>query len=165
MKILFSALMMIALTACGFTPMYGSGTGASGVSAPQGLDRVEISLIQDQPGVYLRNILIDRFYQGGYPQSPAYRLDVDKIRETETSLDVTVNSETTRKQVKLRTRMTLADKASGEIVLTRDLIAVTSYNILGSQFTTHVSEADAREAALSDLARQIENHVALYFKR
>lgn len=165
MKILLPVLILLTLTACGFTPMYGSGAGTSGLSAPQGLDRVEISLIQDQPGVYLRNILIDRFYQGGYPQSPAYRLDVQKIRETESSLDVTVDSETTRKQVKLRTRMTLVDQASGKAVLTRDLVAVTSYNILGSQFTTHVSEADAREAALSDLARQIETHVALYFKR
>ncbi len=159
------ALLLLCLTACGFAPMYGSGAGSSGVSATQGLDKVEIALIPDESGVFLRNILIDQFYQGGYPKTPTHQLNISKIIEKEGSLDVTIESETTRKQIKLRTRMTLVDKALGKEILSRDLTAVTSYNVLGSQFTTRISEADAREAALSDLARQIESQVALYFKR
>lgn len=159
---IFSALLAITLAACGFTPMYGSGGGLSGTD---GMNQVEIALIPDESGVYLRNILIDHFYQDGYPSSPQYTLVVSRVSEVETDLDITVESETTRKQIQLNTAMSLIDKKTGKAVVTRSLTALTSYNVLGSQFTTRISEADAREASLADLARQIENHVVLYFKR
>lgn len=161
----FVALSLLFVAACGFTPMYGSGKGSSGVSATQGLDKVDIALIPDQSGVYLRNILIDQFYQGGYPASPTHLLEIKNMKEREYNLDITRASEATRKQIRITAKMNLTDRASGQIILTRDLTAITSYNVLGSQFTTRVSENDAREAALADLARQIEAQTALYFKR
>lgn len=155
----------LVLAACGFSPLYGSGAGRSGMAAVAGMDRVEIASIPDQSGMYLRNILIDQFYRDGYPASPAYILSVSKILEYRDDLDVTIDSEATRKRLKLTTTMVLIDKAANVELFKRDLIAIGTYNVLGSQFTTRVSEADAREAALGDLARQIEAQVALYFKR
>jgi LPS-assembly lipoprotein len=160
-----AAFSLLILAACGFTPMYGSGAGSSGVSAPQGLDKVDIALIPDESGVYLRNLLIDSFYRGGYPSSPTHVLQVENLNEHAYSLDITRESEATRKQIRLTATLTLTDRATGKPVLTRPLTAITSYNVLGSQFTTRVSENDAREAALTDLARQIETQTALYFKR
>ncbi len=165
MKTLFSILLALTLCACGFTPMYGSGTGGDGLSATQGFDQVDIGLIPDQDGVYLRNLLLDNFYRNGYPSSPRYRLDVSTVQEKISNLDITVDSESTRRQITMSTAMNLVDTQTGQIVLTRAMTAMTSYNVLGSQFTTRVSEADAREAALTDIARQIEAQVALYFKR
>lgn len=166
MKFLLSTVLVLTLAACGFTPMYGkSGAGTTGLAATEGLDQVKIELIPDQSGVYLRNILIDNFYRGGYPSSPTYELKVTEIIEEIRDLDITVDSEATRKQITLNTEMELVDTATGKTVLSRSLSALTSYNVLGSQFTTRVSEDDAREAALADLARQIETQVALYFKR
>ncbi len=156
----------LLLAACGFAPMYGSGAGSqSGMSATTGLDTVEIDTIPDAEGVALRNQLIDRFYASGYPSSPQYQLSVAKVREAITDFDLTVESETTSRQVKLFTSFGLKNIQTGEVVLTRDISAFTSYNVVGSQFTTRVSEADSREAAINDLARQIETQVALYFKR
>lgn len=149
------------LAACGFTPMYASGDK----DAVAGLDKVEIATIPDEEGVYLRNALIDRFYQNGYPANSAYRLEITPIAEQERDLDITVESEATRKQVYLSTSMNLIDKATGQSVLSRNLSAITSYNVLGTQFTTRISEGDAREAALNDLARQIEMQVALFLKK
>ena len=150
------------LTACGFSPMYGTH-GDSNV--PGGLDKVDIALIPDESGVFLRNDLIDSFYRNGYPSAPEYLLKVDKLDEQRYDLDITRNSETTRRQIKIIAKMSLRKKETGEVVLTRELVADTSYNVLGSQFTTRVSENDAREAALNDLARQIELQVGLYLKR
>lgn len=158
----FVVLFVFVLAACGFTPMYGSGAGGS---AAKELEQVDIALIPDQSGVYLRNILIDHFYQDGYPVSPAYTLRVGSLTETKSDLDITVESEATRKQIRVTARVLLVDNATGQTVLTRNVNALTSYNVLGSQFTTRISEADAREAALTDLARQIENQVVLYLKR
>lgn len=158
----FALTGLLVLAACGFSPMYGSGSNAS---APEELNKVEIAIIPDAEGVHLRNALIDSFYHDGYPSNPTYVLQMDKIREKISDLDITINSEATRKQIRLRTTLTLKNKETSEVVLSRELTAVTSYNVLGSQFTTRVSESDAREAALNDLARQAETQVALYFKR
>lgn len=163
MSRLLFLLLVLALPACGFSPMYGS-LGA-GMSAKEGLDKIDIAMIPDEEGVILRNILIDNFYQNGYPSAPAYRLDVDRLAMTEADLDITINSEVTRKQIRITARFSLIDKTTNKSVLVRTVYAITSYNVLGSQFTTRVSEKDARESALNDLARQIENQVALYFKR
>jgi LPS-assembly lipoprotein len=146
--------------------MYGSGgAGTSGLSATEGLDSIAIDLIPDETGVYLRNLLIDRFYQNGYPVDPRYRLRVATINQKVQDLDITTDSESTRRQIILTTDMNLVDIASGENVLSRPVKAITSYNVLGSQFTTRVSENDAREAALEDMARQIETQIALFLKR
>lgn len=165
MKMILALIMTTALFACGFTPMYGSNAGGQGVSATEGLDQIAIAMIPDASGVYLRNILIDRFYQNGFPASPTHTLEITDLKEVKNDLDVTEDSETTRKQIKLTATMELKDNATGAAVVTRDLIAITSYNVLGSQFATRVSESDVREAALADLARQIEYQSALYFKR
>jgi LPS-assembly lipoprotein len=153
--------LILVLAACGFTPMYGSGSN----NAVAELDRVEIALIRDQSGVYLRNLLIDNFYRDGYPSSPTHLLQITNMEEDETNLDITSSSEATRKQIRIDASLALIDRATGQTVLSRRIYALASYNVLGSQFTTRVSENDAREAALNDLARQIESQLVLYFKR
>lgn len=161
-KVIFSGFLLFLMAACGFTPMYGSGTEAAAGGA---LNNIEIAMIPDESGVYLRNDLIDRFYQDGYPSSPTHRLVISPIEEIERDLDITIESEATRKQAKLNTVLTLIDNATGKTVLSRRITAVTSYNVSTTQFATRISEMDAREAALHDLARQIENHLALYFQK
>ncbi len=158
-----SALLL--LTACGFTPLYGT-SGTSQIStAEAGLDQIYIASIPDQEGQYLRNALIDRFYLSGRPQNPAYDLHIDKIKELSTELDITKSSSATRAQLRLSTTMSLTDKATGKQLLNRKLSSIASYNILQSHFTTRVSEENTRQNALDDLARQIELQLALYFKR
>lgn len=164
-KLISALAFVLLLCSCGFSPMYGSNAGSTGINAPQGLAQVDITLIPDESGVYLRNILIDHFYHDGYPTNPAYTLKIEKIDETKTDLDITIDSEATRQKLRLTTTLNLTDTKTGTVVMTRKLSAITSYNVLGSQFTTRVSENDARQAALEDLARQAENQVALFFKR
>jgi LPS-assembly lipoprotein len=112
----------------------------------------------------LRKNLIDRFYTHGAPADPAYRLVISAITEHTTNLDININSEATRAELRLTATMTLRDR-NENILLKRELITVTSYNILSSQFTTLVSQEKVRENAINDLAQQVENQLALYFAR
>ena len=165
MKKIFSIVIIgLTLTACGFQPMYGTASrGNSSIESV--LAQVEIGNIPDREGQFLRNDLIDRFYADGRPVSPKYLLAIEPIHETTRDLDITKSSDATRAQLRLETQMALKDMSTGEIVLKRKLTAISSYNVLTSEFATRVSEQNMRENGLKDLARQIELQVGLYFKR
>ncbi len=164
---LFAAVLVLLLSACGFRPMYGdlAADSAGSTVMYDAFSQVAVGNIPDREGQYLRNLLLDRLYVSGTPAAPAYKLSVGRIRERLRDLDITKSADATRGQLILRSRITLVDTQSGETVLDRDLRAVTSYNILSSQFTTRVSEENARKNALADLARQIETQLSLYFQR
>jgi LPS-assembly lipoprotein len=155
-------LITLLLTACGFTPMYGS-LGDSDVKTA--LNNIQISNIPDHQGLQLRNNLIDRFYHDGRPADPVYFLDIVPIQESKTDLDLTKNATATRSQLTVSTTMKLSDKRTGQILLERGLTSSASYDILDSRFTTRVSEDNAEQNALEDLARQIEQQIVLYLHR
>jgi len=163
---LFLLFGLMTLASCGFEPMYGTATQAQHARPVDvTLSKIYIDTIPDRDGVFLRNALMDRFYRRGAPDRPYYTLVVDPLTERKADFDVTRESETTRAQLTLSTRVRLVGRETGKTVLTRSVKSITSYNVLESQFTTRVSEQDAREAALKDLARQIELELGLYFNR
>src|SRR5690606_240502 len=104
------------------------------------LQSVAISNIPNREGQFLRNLLMDRFYRHAKPDSPLYTLTIDPLEEYIRNLDITVTSDATRGQLQLRTRMRLVENNTGAVVLERKLSAITSYNILVSEFTNQVSE-------------------------
>ncbi|HNQ91539.1 MAG TPA: LPS assembly lipoprotein LptE [Alphaproteobacteria bacterium] len=159
MKIILM-MMLFFLTACGFQPVHGKYSG-SAAPLPSEVPSVEIGMISDREGQMLRNALIDRIGTDGHAP---YKLMVDKLEETKKELAITKASEATRAQLRLKTRMILVDR-SGREVLSRDLQAMTSYNVLESEFATRVTRNAARENAINDLARQIELALDLYFNR
>lgn len=158
----FATLWMIA--GCGFTPVYQSSGSATAHSVQKQLSQIQISNIPDRDGQYLRNALIDRFYKDGRPDSYAYIMAVQPVRERLIDLDITKTDDSTRGQLKLETSFVLRHKRSGEVLMSRKIQSITSYNILGSEFATRVTEQSARDNALNDLARQIETHLALWLK-
>lgn len=162
MRFTLIALALLALSACGFTPMYGS-SGKDG-NAKDFLAQVQIDNIPDREGQYLRNALIDRFHSGGATDA-AYILTLSPVQESRTELDISISADATRAELELSTTMILRDRKTSGLVLQRSLKSSASYNILASQFTTRVSEDNARLNALDDLARQVEQQVLLYKKR
>lgn len=154
------------VTACGFQPMYGTASKSpTGQKTHSALSTIDIDVIPDRSGQFLRNELIDRFYKNGYPSSPQYTLKLSPIKQDIVNFDITIDSEATRRQIRLRTNLVLMDEANNSVALKRDLLAITSYNVLTSEYSTLVTEQSAREAALSDLARQIEQQIVLYLNR
>ena len=162
--LLLSTVYCLLTTACGFQPVYGINRDTP-TSVESKLALVNISNIADKEGLDLRNDLIDRFYRYQRPDNPAFDLDVGKLHEHVTKLDVTKTSDATRGQLSLDAHIILTDRVTHLKVLERDVRAITSYNILGSEFATSVTQENARTDAVEDLARQIELQLDLYFKR
>ena len=162
----FAALFVTVLLAaplggCGFTPLYGSNS-AQNSAAQDFLSQIAIDNIPDRDGQYLRNRLIDRLHPYGPAAQSRYGLRMGAVQERKTNLDVAKSADATRAQLDISTTLTLRDLSTGREVLRRELSATTSYNILSSQFTTRVSEDNARRNALDDIARQAEQQIMLY---
>ena len=158
----FMCLIIVpSMTGCGFSPVYGKKS-LGGDAVPSVLKTVEIASIPDREGQFLRNELIDRFYLDGTPTNPAFTLNVDPIEEVRSELDITVAADTTRAQLKQTTNMRLVDNSTGQTVLRRPIRSISSFNVLGDEYATRVSEKNTRENGLKEIARQIEQQVSLY---
>lgn len=161
-KIILLSVLMLA--ACGFEPVYGVNRNTH-TGVEEKLQQVSIGNIPDREGQFLKNELITRFYRDGRPSNPRYALHIDPVTESLTDLDITKDSDATRGQLRLSTSIQLSDGKTAKAVLERSMVSISSYNILASEFTNRVSEQNARENALTELARQIEQQVALYLKK
>ena len=155
-------LTLLALSACGFRPLYGAGAAGTDHTIRGELSTIAIAPIPDRSGVMLRNLLIDRLHTAGTPINPRYTLTVAPIIEAREDLDITVDEESTRAQLRNKTGFTLTRAGTGEVVMTRTVYALASYNILESQFTTRVAADNARANNLADLARQIEQAIVTH---
>lgn len=157
-------LLAFIVSACGFEPVYGVNRNMA-LGVEDYLGAIEIGNIPDREGQYLRNALIDRFYRGGRPPGPRYELVFAPLDESLLDLDITKTSDATRGQLRMSTNFKLKDKLNNQEVLARTVHAITSYNILANEFSTRVTEQNARENAIDDIARQVEQQLVLYFRR
>lgn len=163
MRILLLLPIFLTLSACGFSPMYGTLGKDRSLGSENYMSYVAIANIPDREGQFLRNALIDRLHRNGTPIREAYTLYVENLEQSKRDLDITKNSNATRAQLLLSANIMLRDNVTGETLLERNVQSITSYNILGSEFATRISEDNTRLNALDDLARQIELQLNLYF--
>jgi LPS-assembly lipoprotein len=156
----FASLLL--LSACGFQPIYGNvSTGVNQPNTEELMRRIDIGLINNREGQFLRNALIDRLHNSASNRASLYTLNMSHITETKRDLDITKESDATVANLKLSTEMVLKRKSDDKLLLQKTVWSTTSYNILESQFTTRVSQNYARENGLKNLAEQIERQVAL----
>tara|TARA_R110002124_G_scaffold149220_1_gene314969 strand:- start:104663 stop:105211 length:549 start_codon:yes stop_codon:yes gene_type:complete len=157
--------LALLLNGCGFQPIYGNISPKPGVQNVEDLLRsVDIEIIPNFEGQFLRNQLIDSMHNTGAAPSFQYVLKIGDINETKRDLDITKESNATIAQLRLTTTLTLVRKRDNKTILNKSLWSTTSYNILESQFTTRVSKDYARENGLKNLAQQIERQVSLALK-
>ncbi len=149
---------LLFITACGFTPVYGTKTVSTDLS------NVEIAVIPNKEGVIVRNHLIDTLYKNGYPSSPDYKLIVSPIEEKIVEIAIDQDDEASRAQLRQQTTFRLVD-TDNKTVLQRTVRATSGYNILAGQFTTFVTEEDARKQALEVISNNIITQLELYFNR
>jgi len=159
---LILTLTGLGMAACGFTPVYGNFAGSSQTKAA--LSQVSVDNIPDRTGQKLRNLLIDRMYMRGRPAGDVpYRLKVGTVAETIYGLGIAKDATATRSQIRLNTTINLTNADGTMQYFRRYLTAVSSFNTLASQYTTLVTEEDARDQVIRDLAEQIITQLELYF--
>lgn len=166
--LLVLAIIGFTLAGCGLSPVYGKyANGGQSSPVAAALDGVYIDSIPNRTGQKLRNLLMDRMYQHGRVShaNAAYRLSVSGVGETIYGIGIAKDATATRSQIVLSTVITLTRAGDPERVplVTRTLKAISSFNTLASQYTTLVTEEDARNQAIEDLSDQIVTQLELYF--
>ena len=107
MKYLLSLFLFI-LSACGFTPVYGS-------KSPETLlTSIAVEIIPNREGQIVRNHLIDRLYNDGYPKNPTHKLYVSMIEENIAEIGIDIDDEASRAQLRQKTNFRLIDIKSND---------------------------------------------------
>jgi len=159
--LLFAAVAgCLALAGCGFKPIYAVSEGGAAplnqrvaigaVVAPEEVHPLIVSALTDR--IALKN-----------GETPKYELTVD-AKETAERLAVQIDATVTRYNYRLNARYALRDLSTGETTNGRAR-AVTSYNIVSSQYSTLFAEQTAQEKAARLLAEEIERDLLIRFSQ
>lgn len=149
----------LATSACGFRPLYGDRSAAS-ISAPE-LAAIQIDIIPNREGQLVRNSLLDKMQPRGAAAKPLYRLSVG-IGTARESLGVRTDDTATRGSLTMSASYKLTELTSNKPLMTGNSRAVSSYNILDSDFANVISENDAIRRTAVDLSEEIKTRVAIF---
>lgn len=163
-RLLASCLLALSLAACGFRPLYAPTEAREQSVIVESFDAIEIAPLPERAGQVLRNHLLDRLSPRGAPDDPAYRLNL-RLTEQIQELGIRTDETATRANLRLFADFQLVPAPGGPPLLTGQARSVNSYDVLDSQFATSVSEADARDRGLRELANEIRERLAIYFSR
>ncbi len=149
-------ICMLILSSCGFKPIYATPDGAdAAVNREIAIARVSAP---EEVHLFVVDALHDRIVlkEG---QAPKYNLHVVATEDAQ-RLAVQIDATVTRYNYRLNGRYQLVNLENGER-LSGSVRAVTSYNIVSSQYSTLYAENNAREKAAKLLAENIERDILL----
>lgn len=163
------AVFLLALSACGFQPLYQKHPASGAIS--EDLGRVKVANIKtkkrenDRLAQKFHDLLLDRFNPNGRPRQPAYTLTITMaVGKEETGIQIT--DDATRARLTVSASFSLRGTAqNNEEVLTGSERSVNSYNIVDSEFATLSAEADASDRAIRELSDAIKLRVGVYLSR
>lgn len=147
----------LSLSGCGFRPIYATADG--GAPASQLVSIREVNA-PETVATYMTDALNARM-GAGEGLAPRYELYVN-AREGAERLAVQIDATVTRYNYRLSANYTVIDNETGERF--RGVArAVTSYNIVNSQYSTLFAERAAIEKAARQLAEEIERDLLIRF--
>lgn len=142
----------LALSGCGFTPLYSEAAPASLL---RGLIRVEPS--PGREGFTIRETLLSRL---GVPVAPAFSLSTS-FTAREEGLAITQTADITRYNVTGTLDYRLYRLDSLETVVEGSLRSTAGYSATGSAYAATVAERDARERLARTLAERLATRILL----
>ncbi|NKB20337.1 MAG: hypothetical protein GKS01_07560 [Alphaproteobacteria bacterium] len=153
--IVLASALCLALTACGFSPLYSQAGGANA----KALASVSIGQINDRSGQKLRNFLLERMAPRASDRKSDYTLKIE-LNESKSNINIRKDESATRANLSITAKFVLTHVAGGKRTFTGSVLSTNSYNVLDSDFATLSAENDARNRALRSLAEEIRLRVA-----
>lgn len=155
------ALCALMLSACGFTPIYGT-KGEGGAYVQKALNNIVIANIPNENGQFLRNKLIDRLYFKGRPLKPEAKLYVN-LSYIEADSGIQKDATSTRSRLHMSASFYLISVESRKRIFTSHASTIASYGKLDAQYGTLATQRDAYKRALIEVSEQIINRLSLFY--
>lgn len=148
------AAVAVALSACGFTPLYGT----PGVTAQ--LSGIQVATPQGRVGQLIREHLDDQFARnGGAP--PLYRMDLS-LGETRYPRGLRVDNVATRYEYVLTATYVLSAVPSGTPVKRGQARVMVTYDSADQPYASIAAQQDAQDRAAAEAARRIQLELAAW---
>jgi LPS-assembly lipoprotein len=150
----FLAIAGLALTGCGFRPLYGGGESSA---AAIGLSQISVDEQKSRAGQLLRNELLSSRL-GSDPQSSTYRLAMD-VSETGRA-----NAGTTaRVTYRMTANYRVMETRTGKQVDQGKSFSVVSFDTVSEPLADLQAENSARQRAARELGQDIKLRLAARF--
>jgi len=157
-KPLIALWMPLALSACGFHPLY-SKSGAD-PNLQEEMSQITVAPMRDRVGQEMHNALIKTITPEGPPSKPRYTLIVGyNLAESQAALasDETATRDVQRYNVQYRLY-------EGSTILTTGTFPeIFSYNFLQEHYANVSAQADIQSRVSDQIAIEIHNRLAIYF--
>ncbi len=157
-------LALLLLGGCGFSPVYAKNDSAPAMQDK--LENVEVGMIADRDGQYLRNALLD--HMGSTTAASAgqrYFLRVYNLRQEDLAFGIRKDASATRGDITMTATLELIDTQTNALVLSRPLRARGGYNRMDNLYGAQVTKEDTTERLLDEMAERAVTELTLYFNR
>ncbi|HYJ58500.1 MAG TPA: hypothetical protein VEW64_03985 [Methyloceanibacter sp.] len=158
--VLCAGLASLALSGCGFQPLYG-GTTAGGQKLAAVMAGIDVVPIPGRVGQKLRNELIFDTTGGGNAGTTRYRLEI-AIKESVTDQMVQITGDATGQIYQLDAVFKLVDSSSGKILYQGKAISRAPYNRFQEIFANVRARYDAENRAARTVSESIRTQVAAH---
>jgi LPS-assembly lipoprotein len=148
------AIATIALSACGFTPLYGPQ------SVTKGLSTIEVVAPPGRAGYLLREKLDDALGRD-VGILPSHRL-IYTVSEQRYPRGVRVDNVANRYELSLTASWALMDSKTGKSVRTGTTTAAVTYDSADQPYASITAQEDSQERAAAELARRIQLDLATW---
>ena len=156
MRVVFALLALLALSACGLSPMYAGGSNAA---TAQGIAAVDVPAIEGRGGWLVKNALEARLGVAGQT-TPRYRLDV-RLDDSLEALGVLNDDTISRERRILRARYQLVELATGSVLLDATAGSDAGIDVVSSEYATIAAEQKALEYLAVEVADRMVTQIAL----
>jgi len=157
-KPLLALWMPLALSACGFHPLY-SKNGADPAIREE-FAAIQVDPLKDRQGQQIHNALIKTLTPDGPPSNARYHLFVT-YQVTESQAALSTDETATRDVMRF---LVLYKLYEGNTVLTSGTFPeIFSYNFLSEHFANVSAQEDIRVRVSDQIANEVHNRLAIYF--
>jgi LPS-assembly lipoprotein len=154
------ALSALALSACGWEPLYSDATTSR--TAPE-LAAIKVQPIKDHIGQLLEWSLREGFNPDGLETKPKYTLHV-VLTVQETNQGVEVNFAATRGIIHATAEFTLSTIDNKRTLYRSRTQSLTDFNIIDDAYASMVAQGDAEKRAVRDISDEIQTRLALFLR-
>lgn len=169
-KIGLAVLVLFAVAACGFEPLYVQKTSKEDKWYFDGdfdnyvtdqMAQIKIVVTGGRLGQQIKNNLLDLLTPQGVPTKPKYCLYVNPVQENEYDQALRSDITATRKRIDYRVDYYMTQDS--ERVMKGNTVSFVSYDILDNPYSTVISRKKVQQDAAKIMANDIALRLGAFF--